>query len=282
MRRSSRSYRSAPCCNKCPDERSGVDGKLVAEGLFKLVGEYGEWYEYEGKAGRFGYFRKAGVTMRASPERTVAGANGSQPSTSGGATSGSTVATEPSGGIAVATSTEVSPGQVTAPPGVEYEKTRLPCPKSAAPGKAPAFRPMGADANVYVPEEFDMTNDAMVKQVLLFGAERYRQDCGATDATIRVFPRSDKSFVAGDSGNPGYRADGTTVLVWARGSAKSVGQLSHYENEERDRIRDCASVTDFYKRTKAQELDSGLTKNPLASQGKIVRRQSHVRENGGF
>ena len=74
---------------KCPDRRAGVEGKLVAEGYFKLVGEYGDWYEYEGKAGRIGYFRKTGVTMRVAPESTVAGADASKSSTSRSAAAGS-------------------------------------------------------------------------------------------------------------------------------------------------------------------------------------------------
>jgi hypothetical protein len=48
---------------KCPDHRSEIVGRLVVEGHHKLVGEYGDWYEYESRGG-FRYLPKAGVTIR--------------------------------------------------------------------------------------------------------------------------------------------------------------------------------------------------------------------------
>jgi hypothetical protein len=59
---------------KCPNESNGVDGRLVAEGYFRITGEYGDWYEFEGR--RIGYFRKAGVTIK--PD--AAAESASQPS----------------------------------------------------------------------------------------------------------------------------------------------------------------------------------------------------------
>ena len=190
------------------------------------------------------------------------------------------MATPPPGDTEIATNGGVTQVQAMALPGVEYEKTNLPCPKPTQPGKTPAMRPPGVDVNMYVPDEFDMTNDAMVKQVLLFGAERYRQECGSTGATVRVFPKSDKSFVAGKSTFGIYRRDAetTTVQEWAQGDVSSISGLQDatYRNYERDRIRACEPVTAFYKRTKAQQyVYSGrLASNPFSFQGQIVATEA--------
>jgi hypothetical protein len=56
---------------KCPDERVGAHGWLAVDANYKIVGEYGDWYEYQGRSG-FGYFRKTGITV-GSTSRASAG-----------------------------------------------------------------------------------------------------------------------------------------------------------------------------------------------------------------
>lgn len=75
----------------CPDEGSAVDRQIRIPANVRLVGEVGEWYEYEFRAGTPVYARKTGTAGKPSAGGTVAGVQG--PSAPTGAGSGAAAAT---------------------------------------------------------------------------------------------------------------------------------------------------------------------------------------------
>jgi hypothetical protein len=153
----------------CPDESSTVDRRIQIPYNPDLIGELDGWREYQFRPGIPVYARTTAASGKGEP---VAGATAGTP-------------------------VPASPTQMpVAPRGVVLVRTNVRCPRMVVPGHAPDYV-VGPLGNLFVSEDFDLTNEAKVKEALLYGASGIRAICGAGAARfeVKLYPVSYKSKI---------------------------------------------------------------------------------------
>ena len=242
---------------KCPSEAGGNDGILAVEGHFKIVGEYGDWYEWEGinaKAGKYGYFRKAGVTFKSD------------------ATAGTTTGT--AAGIASNSGTVGSSSRdakTSGQPVVQFP----PCQKNSGNGDLEVI--------VYVDEAMNMSDDASIKSIFVNAATEARQTCGRPirHFYLRMLPkaaltdrnRAGRYWAGADADyNQQTGTLGDLYRYYNNEGRIRENAIEQRERQKADKAEKQAPLVAFFKRTHVQELvwSEKLAANPFAYEGKIV------------
>ena len=258
-----------------PGQSCTIVGTANADLSISVVGEVAEWYVVEIPADSGGtvplYVRKADIrvetTSGAVATATTAGLLTSQTS-------------QPDQGAMDPSDDSAPPATkppLALPPGVEFEKSNRRCVKPTPPGGYPDVLAEGIDATLYVPEDFAITDEAKVRETLLYGAAGVRAICGAgaSDVWVKIHPIRDKPIVARSSALQFGGLSGHSEWAYGRmryDQASGQYHLGSYQNAEDQRRKRCAPLAEFFKRTGVQSVADikDLTANPFVYEGKKV------------